>query len=72
MPNICAAAAALMLAAISCFSLSKTSSRFFICFLSLARRFWNQIFTCKVQDYALSSTRVVFVGYCDFLGTRAK
>lgn len=60
MPNICAAAAALRLAAISCFSLSKTSSRFFICFLSLALRFWNQIFTCKV-DYTLSSTRANIV-----------
>ena len=62
MPNICAAAAAFMLDmdAISCLSLSKISSRFLICFLSLALRFWNQIFTCKV-DYTLSSTRANIV-----------
>ena len=29
------------------------SSRFFTCFLSLARRFWNQIFTWEVVKYLI-------------------
>ena len=66
MPNICAAAAALMLVTISCFPRSKTSSRFFVCFLSLALRFCNHIFTCKMDfKIAVSETSfIAAVGTC--------
>ena len=65
MPNICAAAAALMLATISCFPRSKTSSRFLVCFLSLALRFWNHIFTCKwILKLVSETTFVAAVGTC--------
>ena len=43
------------------------SSRFFTCFLSLARRFWNQIFTWEVVKYLIK--RGDRVGKNDFFNT---
>lgn len=51
----------------SIFSLCRSSSRFFICFRSFARLFWNHIFTCNNKQmssheiFKLGTTRFVVI-----------